>query len=71
MLAWLRQERRYAAVVEAEALTWQHGARGVAMAQAAAGDRRLDRDRRRFYRLVAAIARRRLAALGAVGAARA
>jgi hypothetical protein len=71
MRAWFRQERRYAAVVEAETLAWQHGARGVAMAQAAADDRRLDRDRRRFYRLVAAVARRRLAALGALGAAQA
>ena len=69
MLGRLRQERRYAAVVEAETLAWQHGVRGVAMAQAAAGDRRLDRERRRFYRLVAAIARRRLAALGLCAAA--
>jgi hypothetical protein len=63
MRAWLRQERRYAAAVEAEELARHQGDRGVAMALAMAADTRHDKERRRFYRLVAAIARRRLAAL--------
>jgi hypothetical protein len=63
MLAWLRQERRYAAAVEAEELARYRGDRGVAVALAMAADTRHDKERRRFYRLVAAIARRRLAAL--------
>ena len=63
MLAWLRQERRHAAVLEAEALVEHRGARGVALAQAAADDPHQDKERRRYYRLVAAIAKRRLAEL--------
>jgi hypothetical protein len=63
MLAWLRQERRHAAVVEAEALVWQRGARGIAMAKAAAADPQQAPDRRRFLRLVVRIAERRLAQL--------
>jgi hypothetical protein len=65
MLARLRDalRRRHAAVVEAEALVWQRGARGVALARAAAEDPHQTEDRRAHYRLVAAVAERRLAAL--------
>jgi hypothetical protein len=69
MLAWLRQERRHAAVVEAEALVWQRGARGVAMAKAAAADPRQEPERRRFWRLVVRIAERRLAQLAGLDTA--
>jgi hypothetical protein len=56
-------QRRHAAVVEAEALVWQQGSRGLALARAAAADPHQTEDRRRHYQLVAAIAERRLAEL--------
>jgi hypothetical protein len=55
--------RRHAAVVEAKQLVWQRGARGVALARAAAADPHQDEDRRQHDRLVAVIAERRLAEL--------
>ena len=69
MLAWLRQERRHAAVLEAEALVWLRGARGVALAHAGADDPHQDKERRRYYRLVAAIAKRRLAEVSGLNTA--
>ena len=65
MLGKLRNalQRRHAAVVEAEALIWRRGARGLALARAAAADAHQGEVRRRHYRMVAAIAERRLVAL--------
>jgi hypothetical protein len=61
VLARLRKalDRRYAAVVDAEPLIWQHGGGGVAMAQAAAANAP-DEERRAHWRCVARIAEERL-----------
>ena len=64
MLGKLRDAlKRRQAAVEAEALVWQRGGRGVAMARAAAADPHQSEDRRQHYKLVAAIGERRLAEL--------
>jgi hypothetical protein len=65
MLARLREALRHrqAAAREAEALVWRRGARGVAMARAAAENPHQGEDRRRHWRLVLRIAERRFAAL--------
>jgi hypothetical protein len=65
MLAKLKEAllRRQAAVVEAEALVWQRGARGVALARAAIADPHQSEDRGQHFQLAAAIAERRLAEL--------
>jgi hypothetical protein len=52
-------ERRHAAIVEAEALVWIFGSRGVGMAHAYARDITVSEERRDHYRRVARIAERR------------
>jgi hypothetical protein len=52
-------ERRHAAIVEAEALVWTFGSRGVGMAHAYARDMTVTEERREHYRQVARIAERR------------
>jgi hypothetical protein len=65
MLGRLRDalQRRQAAVVEAEALVWCRGARGVAMARHAAKNPHQRPEHRRHWRMVLRIAKRRLAQL--------
>jgi hypothetical protein len=65
MLGRLRDalQRRQAAVVQAEALVWGRGARGVAMALHPAENPHQRPDQRRHWRTVLRIAKRRLAHL--------
>jgi hypothetical protein len=52
-------KRRHAAIVEAEALVWTFGSRGVGMAHAYARDMTVTEERREHYRRVAHVAERR------------
>jgi hypothetical protein len=65
MLARLRDalQRRHAVVVDAEVVVGQRGARGAALAHAAAEDTNQTKDGRAHYRLVAAVAEGHLAEL--------
>ena len=56
---WSALAARRAAMLEAEALVWRFGSRGVEMAQAFAWDPSLSEARRAHYRRVARIAERR------------
>jgi hypothetical protein len=71
MLARLRDalQRRDAAVVEAEVVVGQPGARGAALVRAAAEDTNQTKDGRAHYRLVAAVAEGRFAELDGLVAA--
>jgi hypothetical protein len=52
-------EARRAAMLEAEALVYRFGSRGVEMAQTFAGDTSVSEERRQYFRRVARIAERR------------
>jgi hypothetical protein len=54
-------EARRAAMLEAEALVYRFGSRGVEMAQTFSGDRSVSEERRAHYRLVPRIAEHPLA----------
>jgi hypothetical protein len=56
---WSALQARRAAMLEAEALVYRFGSRGVEMAQAFSCDQSVSEDRREHYRCVARIAERR------------
>ena len=56
---WSALKARRAAMLEAEALVYRFGSRGVEMAQAYSGDQSISEERREHYQLVARIAERR------------
>jgi hypothetical protein len=56
---WAALRARRAAMLEAEALVYRFGSRGVAMAQTYSKDRSVSEERRGHYRRVARIADRR------------
>ena len=56
---WSALKARRAAMLEAEALVYRFGARGVEMAQAFSGDQSVAEERRAHYQRVARIAERR------------